>query len=93
MQAGRQGGGQVALCEEFGGLGEGFAIHQRSGTPLKQERLDSTCPDLSSPTQANALPPTLSPCHPARPPACLPKICPSGGQGRAFQSTASPSQP
>ena len=72
---GRVGAGrvdtQVAPCEQLGGSRKGFAIHHQSHTS-KQERLDSTCPDLSSPkqpTQATVLHPPLSPCHLAHPPA------------------------
>lgn len=71
------------------GTCKGFAIDHWAGTGLKQEEasVDSTCPDLCSSTQPTrthaghcaAAPYPVTPCHPARLPACLPKICPSGG--------------
>lgn len=107
----RQGGAQVAPCEELGGKLEGICHPPPVGHTSKtgEARLDLSrlgphprftqahAPAHPLPRRPLALHPTLSPCHPvtlpARTPACLPKICPTGGQGRAFQSTASPSQP
>lgn len=78
-QAGRQGGVQVALCEEMEGTWEGFAIHDCWGTPLKQERLDSNLSRLvlthaTHPrTRTHAGQPRCTlPCHPVTLPACLP---------------------
>lgn len=87
MQARVAGWSPGRVAWRVGGAWKGFAIHQQQGTALKQERLDSTCPDLSSPTHphtrthaATVLHPTLSPCPPAR----LPKDLPVGWPRTSF---------
>lgn len=51
------------------GVGRDLPSTSRAGTRLKQERLDSTCPDLSSLAALHPMESTLSPCHPVTLPA------------------------